>query len=134
MKRVWNAKEIIKSWEDKPLTAQISDNPFEEDAKAKLRELTIFAAMMIISNIAVIGNENLCTTLDEADKKKALKRALKDSMKTGRIELESEVYRWLKTASEKCCPLLWQDNANEVHDILTEGFVKENEPSKKEGI
>lgn len=133
MKRVWKAKEVIKGWEGKPLTAQKAENPFDEDSDVSVGELTIFDAMFLISNISQIGNEVLCKTLEDASKKKSLKQALKVAKKTGLIELEAEVFRWLKTASEKVCPMLWQDNANEVHDIITEGFKKENEPSKSAG-
>ena len=124
MKRVWRAKEVIKGWQGKPLKASLSDDPFDEDAEVEVKDVTVRDAMLIIAN------NFPCETLDDASKKKALKQAVQVSMKTGLIELDGEVFKWLKTASEKVCPKAWQDNANEVHDIITEGFKKENEPSK----
>lgn len=128
MKRVWKAKEVIKGWEGKPLKINKNDDPFDEESDMNLGEVTIFDAIL------VIVNNFPCETLEDSSKKKAIKQAIKTSMKTGLIELEGEVFKWLKTASEKVCPRAWQDNANEVHDIITEGFKKENEPSgeKKE--
>jgi len=124
VKRVWKAKEVIKGWQGKPLKAELDDDPFDEDSDMGLREVTVRDAMLIIAN------NFPCETLDDASKKKSLKQAIQSSMKTGLIELEGEVFKWLKTASEKVCPKAWQDNANEVHDIITEGFRKENEPSE----
>ena len=133
MKRVWKAKEVIKGWEGKPIRLQIADDPFDEESDTEVGDMTIFGAMLVIANVAQIGGRPLCETLDDASKKKLLKQALKASMKTGLIELEGEVFKWLKGASEKVSPVLWQDNANEVHDIITEGFKKENEPSEPAG-
>lgn len=130
MKRVWKAKEVINGWEGKPIRIQIADDPFDEDSDVEVGDMTIFGAMLAISNIQQVGGEILCKTLDDASKKKSLKQALKASMKTGLIELEPEVHKWLKGASEKVSPVVWQDNANEVHYIIDEGFKRENEPSK----
>ena len=130
MKRVWKAKEVIKGWEGKPIKIQMSDDPFDEESKVEVGDMTIFGAMLAISNVQQIGGEILCKTLEDGSKLKALKKALKASMKSGLIELEGEVFKWLVYASEKVCPLAWRDNSNEVHDILTEGFKRENEPSK----
>ena len=125
MKRVWKPKVVIKGWEDKPIKIQKADDPFDdEDDKVKVGDMTVFDAMLVIAaNFKV-------ETLDDATKKKGLKKALKESQKTGRIELDSEVFKWLKTGAEKVCPVAWQENANEVYDILTEGYVKENEPTR----
>ena len=130
MKRVWKAKEVIKGWEGKPIRIQIADDPFDEESDVEVGDMTIFGAMLAISNIQQIGGEILCKTLDDSSKKKSLKQALKAAMKSGRIELEIEVHKWLKGASEKVCPIVWQDNANEVHDIISEGWRAENEPSE----
>ena len=122
MKRVWKAKEVINGWTGTPIKIEKPDDPFDEEEKeTKLGKLTILDAMLVISNLF------RCETLEDSSKKKALKQALKASMKSGLIELEGEVFKWLKTASEKASPLAWQENANEVHDIITEGFRKENE-------
>ncbi len=137
MKRVWKAKEVINGWEGKPIKIQKPDDPFDEEeaANVEVGDMTIFDAMLFISNINQIGSKQLVETLDDASKKKSLKQSLKASVKTGRIELEGEVFKWLKTVSEIVCPIAWQDNANEVYDIITEGFKKENEdePSKSKG-
>ncbi len=124
MKRVWKAKEIIKGWEGKPIRIQIAADPFDDEDNVKVGDMTIFGAML------VIANNFACATLEDSSKKRELKKALKASVESGRIELEGEVFKWLKTASEKVCPQAWQDNGNEVHDIITEGFTKENEPSE----
>lgn len=133
MKRVWKAKEIIKGWQGKPIRIQMADDPFDEESDVEVGDMTILAAMMAISAVQQIGQEVICKTLDDASKKKSLRQALKAAVETGRIELEVEVHKWLKAASEKVSPLLWQDNANEVHDIITEGFRRENESSKSAG-
>ena len=130
MKRVWKAKEVIKGWQDKPLKATVPEDPFDEDSDVKLKEITVFDAMIILCNVTSIGNEQICKTLEDGSRKKALKKALLASIKTGYIELDNEDFKFLKRVSELACPLFWQDNANEVHDILTEGFRKENEPSE----
>ena len=130
MKRVWKSKEVINGWEGKPIRIQIADDPFDEESIVGVSDLTILGAML------VIANNYPCETLEDSSKKKAVKQALRDSIKTGLIELDGEEFKWLKTASEKICPKAWQDNANEVHDIITEGFRKENErfeSKKKEG-
>ena len=125
MKRVWKPKVVIKSWEDKPIKIQKPEDPFDdEDTKLKLGDLTVFDAML------VIANRFTAESLDDASKKRDLKKALKESRETGTIELAAEIYKWMKTGAEKVCPAAWQDNANEVYDILTEGYIKENEPSK----
>lgn len=125
MKRVWKAKAIIKGWQGKPLKILQYDDPFDEDeTSASVGDMRVLDAML------VIANRFECKTLDDASKKKQLKQAVMASVRSGRIELEAEVYKWLKTASEQVCPVAWQDNANEVHDILTEGYAKENEPSE----
>lgn len=133
MKRVYKAKTVIESWEGKPLKAMIADDPFDEDSQAKMGELTIFAAMMAVSSVQVVGQEQLCKTLEDSDHKKALRMALKESVKTGKIELNAEAYKYLKYAAERVCPIMWQDNGREVADILTEGFAKENDPPKSKG-
>mgnify|MGYP001596292251 CR=1 FL=1 len=124
MKRVWKAKEVIKGWEGKPIKIQMADDPFDENSDVEVGDMTVFGAML------VIANNFTCETLDDASKKKSLKQALKASVKSGLIELDAETFKWLKNASEKVCPRAWQDNANEVHDIITEGYRKENELSK----
>ena len=124
MKRVWKTKEVIKGWEGKPIKISIAEDPFDEDSDVEVGDLTVFAAMMVVSNLCKVE------TLDDASKKKMLKQSLKASIASGKIELEAEVYKWLKAASERVCPQAWQDNANEVHDILTEGYRKENDPPK----
>ena len=125
MKRVWKAKEVIKGWEGKPIRVTKPDEPFDsEDTSTEVCDMTVFDAMLVVANLSRVE------TLDDSSKKKTLKQSLKESQQSGEIELEAEVYKWLKAASEKVSPLAWQDNANEVHDILTEGFKKENEPSK----
>lgn len=126
MKRIWRAREVIKGWEGKPIRIQIADDPFDDESDVEVGDMTIFGAMLVIANVFK------CETLDDSSKKKAIKQALKASVKSGRIELEAEEFKWLKAASEKVSPQAWQDNANEVHDIITEGFKKENEPSKSE--
>jgi len=127
VKRVWKAKEVIKGWEGKPIKIQMAEDPFDEDSDVEVGDLTVFGAMLVITNSFP------CETLDDASKKKSLKQALKASVKSGTIELDGEVFKWLKVASEKVCPKAWQDNANEVHDIMTEGFKKENEPPESKG-
>ena len=126
MKRVWKAKEVIKGWNDKPIRINKTDNPFDdEDNTLEMGDLTIFDAMLVISG------SFRCESLEDSSKKKAVRKALLAAMKSGVIELEGEEYKWLKAASEKVCPQAWQDNANEVHDIITEGFKKENEAKPK---
>ena len=139
MKRVWKAREVIKGWEGKPIRIQIAGNPFDDESDVTVGDMTIFAAMLVIVNLFK------AETLDDSSKKKAIKQALKASLGTGKIELEAEGFKWLKVASEKISPQAWQENGNEVHDIITEGFAKENEkahppkkvkdatPSKEEG-
>ena len=125
MKRVWKANQVILGWEGKPIKINKSDNPFDdEDTDYNLGDLTTFDAML------VIVNQMSVETLDDSSKKKAVKQALKAATPKGKIGLEAEGYKWLKAAAEKVCPKAWQDNANEVYDIITEGYVKENEPSK----
>ena len=124
MKRVWKAKEVIKSWEGKLIKVQMAEDPFDEDSEAGIRSLTIFASMLIIAN------NHSCETLEDSEKKRLLKEALKSSVKSGRIELDSAVHKWLKAASVRVSPRAWQDNAEEVHRIIEEGYMKENEPSK----
>ncbi len=124
MKRVWKAKEVIKGWQGKPIRIQMATDPFDEEDNVEVGDMTIFGAML------VIANNFTCETLEDSSKKRELKKALKVSLKSGRIEVEGEVFKWLKTASEKVCPRAWQENANEVHDIITEGFKKDNEPPK----
>ncbi len=131
MKRVWKAEEVIKGWQGKPIKIQMADDPFDDESDEKVGDMTIFGAMCFISNLAVIAGKQLCNSLDDASKKKSVRQALHASMETGRIELEPEVHKWLKAASEIVCPVAWQDNANEVHDIITDGYRKENEPKSK---
>jgi len=120
MIRIWKAKTVIKGWDDKPIRIQIADDPFDEESTMKVGDLTTFSAMLVVANTFP------CEDLEDATKKKNLKKALKVSLKSGKIELDAEVYKWLKTASERVCPRAWNDNANEVHDILTEGYDKAN--------
>lgn len=124
-KRVWKAKQVIKGWDDKPITITKTDNPFDdEDTDSKVGSLTVFDAMFLITTNFKVE------TLDDSSKKKAVKQALLKASKSGKIELEPDIFKWLKAASEKISPIAWQDNANEVHDEIVEGFQYENEPSK----
>ena len=123
-KRVWKAKEVIKGWNEKPIKITGFEDPFDEDSAPALREMRILDAMLLIVN------RTDSKTLEDSSKKRALKQALVKAVKTGRIELEPDVYKWLKTASEAVSPTAWQDNGNEVHDIISEGFSYDNEPSK----
>lgn len=126
-KRIWKAKDVIKGWQDKPIRIQQFEDPFDEDSIVEVGDMRVLDAML------VIANRFDCKTLDDASKKRTLKKALLASVKTGRIELEPDIYKWLKVASEQVCPMAWQDNANEVHDIISEGFRYENEPSESAG-
>lgn len=123
-KRVWKAREVVKGWRGKPLRMQQLEDPFDDDSPSASADIRVLDIMLIIAN--GFG----CKTLDDSSKKKALKQAVLASMESGKIELEPDVFKWLKTASEAVCPAAFQDNAGEVHDIITEGFSYENEPSK----
>ncbi len=123
-KRVWKNKTIINDWRGRPIRVQQFEDPFDEDSPMQVGDMRVLDAMLHISNSFP------CKTLDDSTKKRSLKQALLASVRTGKIELEPEVFKWLKTASEQVCPVSWQDNANEVHDIISEGFTYDNEPSK----
>jgi len=125
MRRTWKPGDVIRGWLGNPIKIVKSDDPFDpEDKAVGERDLTVFDAMLVVVNMT------RCETLEDSSKSKALKQALRASRESGKIELEGEIFKWLKSASEKSCPLAWQDNANEVHDVITEGFRKENEPPK----
>lgn len=134
MKRTWKAKEVIRGWRDKPLRIQKTEDPFDEESTGvEVGNMTVFDAMIVITNTTQVAGKLLCTTLEDSSRKKSIKKALLASMKSGVIELEAEDFKWLKNISEIVSPVAWQENANEVHDIITEGFKKENEPPKSAG-
>lgn len=123
-KKVWKAKQVINNWQDKPIKAQLSDDPFDENTEISVREMTVRDAMLIIAN-----NFD-CKKMEDSEKKRMLKEAIKESMKSGRIKLDHAVHKWLKAASEQVSPTVWQDNAEMVHAVIEEGGTLENEPSK----
>lgn len=124
-KRVWKSKTTIKDWRGDPIRITQFEDPFDDDSPSEVGDMRVLDAMLHIANSFP------CKTLDDSTKKRSLKQALLKAVKTGKIEIEPEVFKWLKTASEAVCPASWQDNANEVHDIISEGFTYENEPSKR---
>ncbi len=123
--RVWKAKDIVKGWRETPIRIMQFEDPFDDDSPAEVGDMRVLDAMLVIANRAEVK------TLDAAGKARSVKKAVLKSVKSGKIELEPDVFKWLKAAAEQVCPLAWGDNANEVYDIICEGFQYDNESPKR---
>ena len=124
-KRVWKNKTIINDWRGRPIRVQQFEDPFDEDSPMQVGDMRVLDAMLHISNTFP------CKTLDDSTKKRSLKQALLASVRTGKIELEPEVFKWLKTASEQVCPAVFRVNGSIVYEFVKEGFAKSHEPKAK---
>lgn len=129
MDRTWKANTVIVGWNDRPLKLMQVEDPFDADGTEEptLRELTVLDAMLIVTN------NYSCKTMEESEKKRLVKKALLKAGRKGSIVLDSSPHKWLVEIAKTVCPPVWQDNAEMVFDILSEGYAKVN-PKEKEGM
>ncbi len=127
MDRIWKADTVINNWRDKPIRAQVVADPFSDDEGqvVSVGELTIMDAILIVVNTYQ------CKSMEDAEKKRHVKKALLEAGRGGKISIDTSDYNWLKEVTKAMAPALWQDNAEMVLDVIAEGYIKENPKEKK---
>lgn len=125
MKRIWKAKDTVEGWNSKPIRIPRPEDPDDDNSPVITADATVRDVMNLVASNAPYK------TIEDSKEGRRVAEALEEAKKSGVIELDQGSHNWLKKASETICPQIFRINGEIVHDLIAEGYKRENEPKGK---